>query len=351
VPEQTQEPAQVFSPDPGLRGTAFLATFYPNAQSIGQASAVWLGVGGEADASIVLPTANAVSVKGTIAVPGEIGDVQATLYQTFDGHRLSFGDAWVLPGKTFEFKNVPPGSYEIDASSQAGSGASSWSVREPLQVGASDMELTLKPQQMSSFAGRVFFEGEHPALEDSLYVSLRNEKSVVSATEVSPGGTFLLNRLPAGRYEVTAGNAHYIAAYFNGPDGERLPLSIAISSGETVRRDLTLTRAISVIEGTVEKTGVPQIGAFVLLLPKNPSDRWAYRMDQTDSDGSYRLGTIPSGDYFLIALSDGENVAYRDPKVAARLSKQARPVHVEPGDRLNLNAEVVSTASLSLSSL
>ncbi|MGO9097347.1 MAG: carboxypeptidase regulatory-like domain-containing protein [Bryobacteraceae bacterium] len=349
--EQLEEALQEFSPDPGFRGTAFLTTFYPNAQSIGQASLIRLGVGGEADASIVLPTANAVTVKGAINVPGEIGDGQVNLYSTFGDHRLLFMDAWVQPGKTFEFKNVPPGSYEIDASSQAGSGASSWSVREPLQVGAADMEITLRPQRMGSLAGRVFFEGEHPAPEDSLYVSLRNEKGVVSATEVSPGGTFSLPRLPPGRYEVIGGNADYIASYLKSPDGERLPLSVAISSGENVRRDLTLTRAISVIEGTVENAGVPQIGAFVLLLPKNSSDRWAYRIDQTDSDGSYRLGTIPSGDYFLIALSDGDNVAYRDPKVAARLSQRARPVHVEPGDRLNLNPEVVSTAALNLSSL
>jgi hypothetical protein len=83
-------------------------------------------------------------------------------------------------------------------------------------------------------------------------------------------------------------------------------------------------------------------------MPKNPSQRWAYRVDQTDSDGSYRLATIPSGDYFLISLSDGAEVAYRDPKVAAILTKAAKPIHIEPGDHLDTKVDVVSTASLNL---
>ena len=112
-------------------------------------------------------------------------------------------------------------------------------------------------------------------------------------------------------------------------------------------RDLTLTRAESVIDGTVEKAGVPQIGAGVLLLPKAASYA-AVRSDQTDSDGSYHLGTIPAGDYFLITVPDRESIAYRDAKVAAALSKAAKPIHVEPGDRLNLKLDPVDPATLNL---
>ena len=201
---------------------------------------------------------------------------------------------------------------------------------------------------MSSLAGRVLFEGERPAAQAGLFVALRNEKGVVAGTEVNPEGGFTLSRVPAGQYEVTGGDADYVAAYLTGPDGERLPLTLAISSGETIQRDLTLTRAVSVIEGTVEHAGVPQIGAFVVLLPKEPARRWGYRVDQTDSDGSYHLGTIPSGDYLLIALSDGEDVAYRDAKVGARLRDAARAVHVEAGEHLDLKLDLLSTATLKL---
>jgi lipocalin len=333
--EQTTQPAPKFSPDPGLRGTAFPTTFYPNAQSVEQASLVRLDAGGEAQVSITLSPARAVSVTGTISVPGGTSAGRAILFKKVHDTYVSFLDGWISNGGTFRFDNVPPGSYEIVATSQADTGASSWHVRDEVEVGVVDTEVTLTSQPMGSLSGRVFFEGERPAPTADLFVSLRNEEGSLDRAEVSPDGSFSLRRLPAGRYEVTAGNTDYIAAYLTGPDGERLPLTLTIS-GEPVHRDLTLTRAVSVIEGTVESAGVPQVGAFVLLMPKNPSERWAYRVDQTDSDGSYRLGTIPSGEYFLIALSDGNDVAYRDAKVAAILTKAATPVHVDAGDHLEV---------------
>ena len=85
-------------------------------------------------------------------------------------------------------------------------------------------------------------------------------------------------------------------------------------------------------------------------MPKDPSTRWAYRVDQTDSDGSYHLKAVLAGDYFLIALTSGEDVLYRDPKVAAALKKVAKPAHVDPGGHLNLDIDEIDTATLSLPS-
>jgi len=346
------EPSPQFSPDPVFRGTAFLTTFYPNVQSVDQASLVRLDTGGERQVSITLPLATAVSVKGTLNVPGETSDGGATLCKNVYDNCVSFLEGWVTGDKTLQFDNVPPGSYEIAATSNAATGANSWHIRERLEVGASDMEVTLRPQEIGSLSGHVLFEGERPTAQADLFVSLRNEKgNIVARTEVDSEGNFLLRRVLCGSYEVTAGNSGYIAAYLTAPGGEHLPLNVVISSGEPLRRDLILTRAVSVIEGMVESAGVPQIGAFVLLLPKDSSRRSAYRVDQTDSDGSYRLATIPSGDYFLIALSDGEDVGFRNAKVALTLSKAAKAVHVQPGEHLDLKLDLVSTATLKLSPL
>jgi len=333
-------PVPEYSADPSLRGTAFVTTFYPNAPNVEEAGLVRVEAGGETPVSITLALAKAVSVKGKISVPGEMSDGRANLIKKISGQFMLFLQAWVSKDGSFQFQNVPPGPYEIAAASQSSSGASSWNIRQEIEVGGSDMEVTLRPQSMGSVSGHVVFESERPAAGANLFVSLRNERNSSYRAEVGPDWSFSLSRLPAGKYEATAGSKDYIAAHFTGTAGERWPLNFEISSGEAVRRDLMLTKAVSVIEGTVEQAGVPRIGAFVLLMPKNPSERWAYRVDQTDTDGSYRLATIPAGDYFLIALSEGEDVAYRDAKVAAVLAGAAKQIHVEPSEKLDMKLEV-----------
>jgi hypothetical protein len=350
MPADNKTSLPQYSPDPGFRGTAFVTTFFPRAQTIEEAGLVRLDAGGEAQASITLPLTKAVTIKGSIASSGEMSAGRANLLKKVYDQYVSFLQEAVAKDGTFQLKNVPPGSYEIMATSDAASGASSWNVGQEVEVGTSDMEVTLRPRPMGAMIGHVIFDGERPAASVSLFVILHNDKGNAARLQVDSEGNFSLSRILPGRYEVTAGSSGYIASYFAGPSGERLPLTLEIASGETIHRDLMLTKAVSVIEGTVEKTGMPQVGAFVLLMPKNPSDRWAYRFDQSDSDGSYHLATIPAGDYFLIALTDGSDVLYRDAKVAATLARAGKPLHIEPGDHLNQKVDVVNTASLNLPS-
>ena len=80
----------------------------------------------------------------------------------------------------FEFPNVPAGSYEIVASSEAGSGASSWNIRQDVEVGASDVEVALRPLQMASLSGKVVIQGQDPVSVADLFVVLRDDKIVFS---------------------------------------------------------------------------------------------------------------------------------------------------------------------------
>lgn len=98
----------------------------------------------------------------------------------------------------------------------------------------------------------------------------------------------------------------------------------------------------------MERSGAPYIGAFVLLMPKDSSQIWAYRRDQTDSDGSFRLATIPAGDYFLIAVTDGNDLVYRHPKGAQVLIAAAKAIHMDAGEHQEMKLDVVNTGTLDL---
>lgn len=345
---QTQPDQPIpFSADPNFRGTAFQTTFYPNATAVEGASPVHVDGGGEVEISIALPLAKAVSVKGSISPTGDISGGRVFLMKKVSDKHISFLQEWVGKDGSFEFRNVPAGSYEIVASSQANSGAASWNMHQDIEVGASDMEVQLRAEAMGSFSGRVVFDGEPPSSPSGVSVTLHDDKGRAFGGEADADWQFMVNRIPAGQYEVTAGSTDYIAAYVEGASGEHLPLTLTMNSGAALRQNVALTRAISVIEGTVEHAGVAQIGAFVLLMPEDPAQRWAYRQDQTDSDGSYKLSRIPQGDYYVIALSTGEDVTYRDTKVAAILTKAAQAIQVS-GNRAGLKLDLVNTANLKL---
>lgn len=342
-------PPPPFSPDPNFRGTALATTFFPRAQSIEEASLVHLDAGGEAQASITLPLTKAVNVKGVVDFSGPVAGGRVNLLKQAYDQYILFLEGTVSKEGKFEFKNVPTGSYEIAAASNVSAGPSSWQTRQQVEVGSSDTEVVLKPASMGALSGKVVFEGEHPPAGSNFFVGLRNEEGHGVLIPVDPEGNFSFSRLLPGHYELAALSG-YLATYLVGPDGERLPLTLDITSGTTIHRDVAATKAASAIEGTVEKDGAPQVGAFVVLMPKDPASRRAYYRDQTDSDGSFRLSAVPAGDYLLIALTEGDEVAYRGPKIAAKLSSAAKPVHIDSGDRLDLKLQVTDTTTLGVMS-
>jgi len=351
-PDSEPEPAPIsFSPDPNLRGTAFQTTCYPSARTVDQAATVRVEPGGETEVAIALPFAKAVSVKGSISGATDVSSGVVSLSKKIQDHHMLFLREWPNQDGAFEFHNVPAGSYEIVASSQANEGAASWSMRQEVEVGAADVEVQLRPSPIGSFSGRMIVDGEAPDASDARFVTLHDEKGTAISGEVDADHQFSLKRLPAGRYEVTSISRDYLPVYLEGPSGAQLPLTFDLAPGAAVRLNVVASRASSSIEGTVEHAGAPYVGAFVLLMPKNPAQRWAYRQDQTDSDGSYSLGTIAAGDYLAIALTSGEEVAYRDARTAAILAKAARLVHVGPAEHQELKLELLDTTNLKLPAL
>ena len=171
-PAESPKSELKYSPDPSFRGSAFLTTFYPDAQTVEEASPVRVGVGGEAQVSITLRLARAVSVKATIHVPGTMMVGRAALNKRIYDQHMPFRFAWVTKdlNGAFEFPNVPAGSYEIVVSSEAGSGASSWNIRQDVEVGASDVEVVLRPLQMASLSGKVVIQDQDPVSLADLFV-------------------------------------------------------------------------------------------------------------------------------------------------------------------------------------
>jgi hypothetical protein len=98
----------------------------------------------------------------------------------------------------------------------------------------------------------------------------------------------------------------------------------------------------SKIEGVAMKDGQPFVGAMVLLVPKDASRSSLLRRDQSDSDGTFSLTDIAPGQYTLIAIDDGRDLAYAEDGVLDAYLKGGRSLEVPAAGNAKIQVEVVS---------
>jgi hypothetical protein len=133
---------------------------------------------------------------------------------------------------------------------------------------------------------------------------------------VDSSGRFLFRDLPAGEFSVVATKSGYVggAAGQRSPNGPTRPVELA--AGERVS-DLTLRLwQAGVIAGTiVDEAGEPIVGIKVALAERRllngrrrlaPGQNFAA---MTDDRGMYRFGSVPPGDYYVVARTSEEEIA------------------------------------------
>ena len=106
---------------------------------------------------------------------------------------------------------------------------------------------------------------------------------------------------------------------------------VDLQPNATVQLSLVMTPSSDLklpLQGVALRSGKPQAGAMVLLLPANHATTDLIRRDQSDLDGSFNLSEIPPGDYRLLAIDNGHGLAYRDPKVIAPYLAKAQSIKI-----------------------
>lgn len=137
----------------------------------------------------------------------------------------------------------------------------------------------------------------------SATVSLLNEDNtnVVAITITDPEGNFAFDRLPPGKYPLSASRRGFRTTFYNehdefssaivtGPDQDTTHLSLQLKPG-------------AVLYGTVSGDGGdPVEGASVLLfkVPAHPGERVSQvNTSQTDDAGNYEFADLPDGSYYV----------------------------------------------------
>ena len=173
-------------------------------------------------------------------------------------------------------------------------------------------------------------------------------------------GRFMFDRLPAGRYRVSAYKGGYVAVQQGQPwvDGSQVP-EIAVTDGQVIDRfDFTLVKAAVISGQVVDERGEEVSGALVRLMRQTWEEGHSYLswdrtlQDISDDRGEFRLFDVAAGSYVLaVVVNDpsgpGRMAAYYPGSYSA---SEAQSIVLRPGQELGgVNVPLVRTRRGSIS--
>jgi hypothetical protein len=106
---------------------------------------------------------------------------------------------------------------------------------------------------------------------------------------------------------------------------------------------VTMTNAVPVMTGAVRAPdNTAAESGLVIVFPTQPAQRVnaglsspRMRSAAIESNGTYRLTTVPAGDYFVAAISRARLATWRDPDFLAQIERQATRVTLTWGQTIN----------------
>ena len=366
------EPGQyILSASAGDVSTAelpgYVRTFYPSVTDAEFSPFITLGaaqVHANADITLVRqPTARVSGlVRDAHGRPGLVGSLNLIPSQSSSSLATPVG-ARVGDGGAFEFPNVPPGRYVI----QAYRGARNRSMEGEfgalsVLVGERDLEgITIQATTGSTIAGRVSFVGTTPgaaprrAAIDIEAVPSDPDLAPLNGratADILPDWTFKLSGISGPRrLEVTRTPPGWSVEEIRvrGIDVTDQPLAFGTVAQSVDDVEVVLTDRVTRISGrAVDRTGRAAAGATIVVFAPT-RDRWYARSRYmraavAGADGAFAVEGLPSGSYYVAAVAAapaGGADAWRDPEFLESLVAPSTSVSVGDGGRAEVSLSLV----------
>lgn len=227
-------------------------------------------------------------------------------------------------------------------------------ARQQVTVMDSDVD-SIRLELTSGAALKGIIRADGPVNLSSVRISLRPSDGVFFRAYSSPvgdaDGAFEFKGLADGSYLLRAfglpQNVYVKSATLGGQNV--LDSGFVISDGEAPGSLLNLTVSADGghIGGAVTLGEKPLSGAFVTLLPADPSklaSDWWFKSAKTDEYGRFTLSGIRPGNYRLFAWQEIDQGEERDPNFLENFKDSGQEVQVAPHATLNLQINAVSAA-------
>jgi protocatechuate 3,4-dioxygenase beta subunit len=347
-------------PPSGDRMFVYPTTYYPSATAAAQAAVLSVASGEERSGlDFQLRPVTAARVAGSISGPEGPVTTALRLLPADAGEAGFEADGPFTVSDAlgnFTFPAVPAGQYSLQArlgppGSRGDVGATALWADVPLTVGDRDVTgVGVLLQPGFRISGRFEFEGsrERPTPQRLQQVPIAIQlagramlaSGPPSAVRVEGDGRFTSSGLPPGRYFVRISGSptgwRFKAATHDGRDIADLPLDLR-GDAQVV---ITFSDRWNNLRGNVASArGAPDPEAIVLLFPTDVQ-QWTYAGTNTrrfktarvTKSGEYAIGSIPEGDYYVVAVADQEAGGWLDPKVLDGLARVASRVTIIEGE-------------------
>jgi len=267
--------------------------------------------------------------------------------------------ARILPDGQFEFANVAPGAYVIQAYRGRSKG---WIEGEfgtlPVSVNGADLTgLILHTSSGSSITGRVTFDtfnGSKPPAASAIELS-----PIPIDFDLSPPNNWAVAEIHTDwSFDIEGVNGPRRLQLTRVPPGWALkeirvnrldatdrPLPFGRTDQSLSGVEVVLTDRISEVSGTIADVGAKPVAGARLVAFSIDRDRWypASRYVRTaaaGSDGAFTLSGLPFGTYYAAAVArlpaEGED-AWRDPAFLESLRSRASTVTLGEAQKISLS--------------
>ena len=223
----------------------------------------------------------------------------------------------------------------------------------PISLGTRGLAaLTIPLREGLKVSGTVSFVGAaaQPTPEQRSSVNISLEPADGRAADltqtvrgrVEANGTFATIGVPAGKYILRVSGAPQgwtlRSATFGGRDITETAVDLKDESAAGVV--LAFTDRPSEMNGTVRNaSGNPDATASVLVFPVDPAG-WVdtgsqprrIKTSRTGKDGSFKIGPLPPGEYYVVAIEDSAPRSWQDPAYLDAVARSATTVRVGEGD-------------------
>jgi protocatechuate 3,4-dioxygenase beta subunit len=279
-------------------------------------------------------------------------------------------DRTFVPEGSFEFRNVPPGEYVIQATTGRQTlGAEGEFAAQYVVVNGTDVDgLVLRTSSGSSMSGRVTFEGDKPprpheiglrpvAVDPDLNPRLDDDgpfgAGAAGFADVYDDWTFEIDGISGFRrlrlINAPAGWA-LKGIYQNGVDVT--DQTFALGKPDQSIRDLqvVLTNQVTEIAGTVaDANGGPARDCLVMAFPTDREAR-SYPSRFLDHsacqrDGSFVIRRLPPGEYLIAAIARRSNEMadeWQEPRLLELVAPGATRVVLSEGEKMSISPRLIA---------